>query len=203
MLVVVMLAGLAPRAGEAQGLEHDDSQPIEISADSLEVEQDKQVATFAGNVDAVQGDLVLSARALRVYYEGKGGTVGLAAGSSSTISKIEASGDVLLSSPEETAEGDLGIYDVPAQLITLEGSVVLTRGDNVLHGERLELDLATGRSRMVGTTAVAGAEGGASPNGRVKALFTPKPKNDAEAGPAAERGETAAPTPSVPSARPE
>ncbi len=175
-LSLLLLSTVAERPGVAQTLKHDSRLPIEISADSLEVAQEDQVATFAGNVDAVQGDLVLSAETLKVRYEGKSSTVGLAAGTGGTINQIEASGKVILSSPEETAEGDVGVYDVPAQLITLKGDVVLTRGENVLRGEHLELDLATGKSRMVGTTASVAADGSASTGARVKALFTPKQK---------------------------
>ncbi|MEM9626400.1 MAG: lipopolysaccharide transport periplasmic protein LptA [Pseudomonadota bacterium] len=173
-----------------QSLEHDSSLPIEISADSLEVAQEEQVATFAGNVDAVQGDLVLSADKLEVHYEGKSGGVGIAAGSGGAIRRIDAEGRVIIASPEETAEGDQGTYDVLARTVTLEGKVVLTRGANVIRGERLEMDLASGKSRIVGTeTSVAG--GTDEPSGeRVKALFTPKTRED--------DGE-----PPVPEARPE
>lgn len=188
---------LSPWGGLAQSLDHDKTLPIEISADSLEVAQEEQLATFEGNVDAVQGDLVLSAQTLKVRYEGKNSNVGLAAGAGGTINQIEARGGVIISSPEETAEGDVGVYDVPAQLITLKGDVILTRGENVLRGEQLELDLATGKSRMVGTTSSETAEGAAAPSGRVKALFTPKQKSGTK-----ESG--ANPTePPVPAAKPE
>ncbi len=169
---------LGPATAAGQSLDHDSSLPIEISADSLEVAQEEQVATFAGNVDAVQGDLVLSADELKVHYEGKGRGVGMAAGSSNRIRRIDAEGHVIIASPEETAEGDRGTYDVPAKLVTLEGEVVLTRGANVIRGERLELDLVTGKSRIVGAPAsVADGDQGASGE-RVKALFTPKVKGD-------------------------
>ncbi len=166
-----------PASGFGQSLDHDSSLPIEITADSLEVAQKEQVATFAGDVDAVQGDLVLSADKLRVYYEGKAKKIGLATGTGSTIRRIEAEGEVLLSSPQETASGDFGVYDVPAKLVTLEGSVVLTRGDNVVRGERLVMDLATGKSRMVAVETVAEDDKAVKkPDGRVRALFTPKQK---------------------------
>ena len=180
IFVVLMLSAMAAGPGFGQSLDHDQTQPIEISADSLEVAQEEQVATFAGNVDAVQGDLVLSADSLMVHYEGRGDTVGLAADTGGTINRIEASGDVILSSPEETAEGDVGVYDVPARLITLNGNVVLTRGENVIRGEQLELDLATGKSRMIGTTASANADETGKTDDRVKALFTPKQRSDDE-----------------------
>ncbi|MEZ5935116.1 MAG: LptA/OstA family protein [Alphaproteobacteria bacterium] len=166
---------LTPALG--QSLDHDSSLPIEISADSLEVEQEQQVATFAGNVDAVQGDLVLSADRLRVHYEGENRSIGLSAGQGSSIRRIDADGHVIITSPEETAEGDHGTYDVPAKLVTLEGTVVLTRGANVIRGERLEMDLVSGKSRMIGAATTV-AEGEDGSNGRVKALFTPKAKED-------------------------
>ena len=196
-LALMMIGGLFSGPVAGQELDHDETQPIEISADSLEVAQEERVATFVGNVDAVQGDLVLSAQTLKVHYEGKDRAVGLAAGTGGTINQIEASGAVILSSPEETAEGDLGVYDVPARLITLTGDVVLTRGDNVLQGEHLELDLATGKSRMIGTTAaVETAEGDQTSTERVKALFTPKQKD-----PRKETGNDAS-SPPLPAAKP-
>jgi lipopolysaccharide export system protein LptA len=53
----------------------------------------------------------------------------------------------------------------------MEGGVVLTRDDNVIRGQRLEIDLASGRSRMF--AAVPSTEGGTAPQ-RVRALFTPE-----------------------------
>lgn len=181
LTVLTALCGpvmLGAERAASQSLDHDSNQPIEISADSLEVAQEEQVATFAGNVDAVQGDLVLSADELKVHYEGKASGVGIAAGNSNSIRRIDAAGHVILASPEETAEGDHGTYDVPARMVTLEGQVVLTRGANVIRGERLEMDLVSGKSRIVGAeTSVADGDQDTSGE-RVKALFTPKAKDD-------------------------
>ncbi len=190
LLGALSLAALSPKAGLGQSLDHDSSQPIEISADSLEVEQEQQVATFAGNVDAVQGDLVLSADRLRVHYEGKESAVGIAAGSGNRIRRIDAEGSVIIASPEETAEGDQGTYDVRGKLVVLEGRVILTRGENVIRGERLVMDLVSGKSRIVGAETTVADGGEVSSGGRVRALFTPN--SDEEAN-----------NPPVPEARPE
>jgi lipopolysaccharide export system protein LptA len=172
MLVAgLVLGGLSAGADlRAQGLLQDNSLPIEITADSLEVLQNQKIATFTGNVDAVQGDMVLSADQLRVYY---GDTDGAAPGPAGTgsIRRIEADGNVFLSSPRETAQGEAGVYDVAANQLTLDGAVILTQGDNVIRGQRLEVDLASGRSRVF--AAVPSAEGGTAPQ-RVRALFTPE-----------------------------
>jgi lipopolysaccharide export system protein LptA len=210
--VLPLAAALALPAGSgawspafSQGLQHDSTLPIEITADSLEVMQDQQVATFLGNVDAVQGDLVLTSDQLRVHYRGSSEAAGVTAGS---IRRIEAMGNVFMSSPEETAQGEFGVYDVDGALLTLEGSVVLTRDENVVRGERLEIDLVTGRSQMF--AAVPSTAGG-TPGQRVKAVFVPPPEPvEPGAGPApgaaqgdaggAPAGDGAAPVPSPPKA---
>jgi lipopolysaccharide export system protein LptA len=93
-----------------------------------------------------------------------------------------------VTSPRETAEGEFGVYDVAANLITLEGQVVLTQEDNVIKGERLEVDLTSGRSQVF--AAVPSNQGGA-PGERVRAIFTPQgerptpaagPTSDASSG---------------------
>jgi lipopolysaccharide export system protein LptA len=148
--------------------------PIEIQADRLVVDQDQELATFSGNVDAVQGELSLRADRLRVFYteqnnqagggaaEGGGGTT-----DDQGIRRIEADGSVVLRQPGETAEGDAGVYDPVAGTMVLEGNVVLTRGQNVVRGTRLDSDLNTGVS--VVTAAPAAGRGQ-----RVRALFSPE-----------------------------
>jgi lipopolysaccharide export system protein LptA len=174
--VVILTAGIMAGSGaavsglHAQSLQHDTSLPIEITADSLEVLRNQQIATFTGDVDAVQGDMVLSADLLRVHYGDDGGDATGPAGANS-IRRIEAEGNVFLSSPRETAQGDAGVYDVASNQVTMEGAVVLTRDDNVIRGQRLEIDLVSGRSRVL--AAVPSTEGGAPPQ-RVRALFTPE-----------------------------
>jgi lipopolysaccharide export system protein LptA len=174
---VVAVSGL-----HAQSLQHDSSLPIEITADTLEVLRNEQIATFTGNVDAVQGDMVLSADLLRVYYgdEEEANAVGPAGANS--IRRIEAEGNVFLSSPRETAQGDAGVYDVASNQVTMEGEVVLTRDDNVIRGQRLEVDLVSGRSQVF--AAVPSTEGGAAPQ-RVRALFTPESDERADQSAAA------------------
>jgi lipopolysaccharide export system protein LptA len=167
---IALSSAAAGTGAHAQSLQHDSSLPIEITADTLEVLRNEQIATFTGNVDAVQGDMVLSADLLRVHYGDDGVDAPGLAGANS-IRRIEAEGNVFLSSPRETAEGDAGVYDVASNQVTLEGEVVLTRAENVVRGQRLEIDLVSGRSRVL--AAVASTEGGTAPQ-RVRALFTPE-----------------------------
>ena len=143
---------------------HDTKQPIEINADSLEIRQDSNVAIFSGNVTAAQGRLRLSADSLRVLYreEKEGGEAVKA-----TISRIDAIGNVFISSPTETAQGASGVYDVDSGMITLTGSVVVIRGENVIRGNRVALDLNSGRITMDGGE-------GAGERERVRAVIVPR-----------------------------
>jgi len=146
---------------------HDASLPIEISADALEVQQEQNLATFSGNVQAEQGAIRLRADMLMVHYRPQQGDASV----QGAISRIDAKGQVFFSSPGQTAQGDSGVYDVDNKLITMLGNVVLTRDKNVIRGNRLVLNLTTGKSKVDGVGGAAG--------GRVRGLFVPnkKPKN--------------------------
>ena len=61
---------------------------------------------------------------------------------------------------------DWAVYDVPAQIVTVGGNVVLSQGQNVLKGDRLVIDLKTGESRFENT-------GNSTAGGRIRALFMP------------------------------
>ncbi len=161
-LAAAILVGEGGAAQDAApGSGHDSSQPIEITADTLEVLQADKVAVFRGKVDAVQGDMLLRADRLVVHYretEADEENLGIA--------RIDAEGNVFVSSPRETAQGRRGVYDVDEARIDLTGGVILTRGDNVIQGDSLRMDLESGRS------SVAGA--GAGSGGRVHGLFVPR-----------------------------
>ena len=67
-------AGTAQEADDGGVTAGNASQAIEITADTLEVRQSERVAVFEGSVNAVQGELVLNADILTVYYrESEGG----------------------------------------------------------------------------------------------------------------------------------
>jgi lipopolysaccharide export system protein LptA len=172
---------LGPAFGqENNGLAgHDSRQPIEITSDTLTVEQPKQLATFTGNVDAVQGDMKLRADRLLVHYARNGGNGQAGGGGNQTggadpannsIRMIEAFGRVVITSPAESAQGSQGVYDVVAGTMQLTGNVILTRGENVIRGDRLDMDLNTGLSKV----------SGGKKSERVRALFAPENKPESK-----------------------
>ncbi|MEO1018328.1 MAG: LptA/OstA family protein, partial [Pseudomonadota bacterium] len=94
--------------GQDSFSDHDSNQPVEIESDNLVVRQAENLAIFTGNVDALQGTTTLKADKLIVYYQ----LSGEQSENSQPIEKIEAEGDVVITSPTETASGDEGIYDL-------------------------------------------------------------------------------------------
>ena len=150
--------------------------PIEINADTLEVFQQENRAVFSGHVVAVQDKVRLKADKMNVFYsapQDKKKDAKQVPGTQDSIKKIEVEGGVFLSTPEETASGAGGTYDVTERKIYLTKNVVLTRGKNVLKGDRLVYNFVTGMS-TVSSGGVESAGGGGKQ--RVRALFVPDKK---------------------------
>ena len=156
-----------------QGFSQNRDQPVHIEAATLEVRDKDKVATFSGNVRVQQGDTGLRCRSLLVFYEqgdetGDKGKAMQAANpgpdGQQKIKRLEARGAVVVTQKEQTATGDLGIFDMRTNTVTLTGNVVMTQGKNVLRGDRLVVDLTSGVSRV---------ESGKNGSGRVQGLFQP------------------------------
>ncbi len=159
-LLVLAAASTGARGQEVgaafAGFDTGSDQPIQIEADRLEVRDTDKVAVYSGNVQVRQGDSLLKAPELRVFYTGEATEQGAPG---SEVSRIEAGPSVTVSSGDQTASGSNIVLDMAKDLITMTGGVVLTQGPNVVRGERLVVNLATKQGRMEG--------------GRVQTLITP------------------------------
>jgi lipopolysaccharide export system protein LptA len=159
-----------------QGFSQNRDQPVHIESATLEVRDKDKVATFSGNVRVVQGDTGLRCKSLVVFYEQEGGdadkgeksktmqTASPGPGGQQSVKRLEAHGSVVVTQKEQTATGDLGIFDMKSNTVTLTGNVVMTQGQNVLRGDRLVVDLTSGVSRV---------ESSKTGQGRVQGLFQP------------------------------
>lgn len=118
---------------------------IEVTADSLEVNQTTGSSVFSGNVLAVQGAMRIAAERLLLEYQGGGGQAG-----SRRISSLTASGGVTMVTQSEAIEAREATYDIDRQTLEMIGDVVLVQGSNLLSGERFVADLRAGTGRMIG-----------------------------------------------------
>ena len=161
-LLFACLLAAAPALAQDSALKgHDSNAPIDVSADRIEVRDADNQATFSGAVSIRQGTMTLDAASVRVFYT-------RTKSDAPEISRMDAQGAVKLTSPSETATARYGIYDVAQRQVTMVGDVVLTRGGNVLRGQRLAIDLDSGRSTLDGAGA-PGVTPGAG--GRVTGRF--------------------------------
>jgi lipopolysaccharide export system protein LptA len=152
--------------------ELDSDQPIEISADELEVLQEQSKAIFRGAVEAKQGNITLNSAIMEVFYRQKNSSEG--GGNFGAVSRIEVERDVMLSTPQESAKAKRGVYKVDDQLITLTGDVILARGQNMLRGAKLDYNLKTQKSLLSSASAVTQPDGTLKTKpGRVKGVFVP------------------------------
>ncbi len=157
-----------------QGFSQNRDQPIHIEAASLEMRDKKKEATFVGNVKVVQGDTTMTSKVLVVFYESNTAPTGNATAAtpppiqssmpgpngSSSIRKLEAKGNVVVTKADQVVTGDTAVFDTKANLITMLGNpVVLTQCKSVLRGDRLLVDMTTGVSRVE------------SDSGKVQGLF--------------------------------
>jgi lipopolysaccharide export system protein LptA len=159
-----------------QGFSQNRDEPVNIESNTLEVRDKDKVATFSGDVRVKQGDTAMRSQKLVVFYvqDGQGGGAAETGkpmqaatpgpNGSQKIKRLEARGDVVVTQKDQTATGEIGVFDMPTNTVTLTGNVVMTQGKNVLRGEKLVVDLTTGVSRV---------ESGKNGKGRVQGLFLP------------------------------
>jgi len=130
------------------GLQQDTSLPVEVTSDSLSVDQASGAAVFTGNVMAKQGEMRLTAGTIRVEYTTDG----------DGIDRLIATDGVTLVSPTDAAEAAEAVYTIASGNVVMTGNVLLTQGRAAISGEKLTVNLKDGTGTMTG---------------RVKTIFTP------------------------------
>ncbi|MCZ4353376.1 lipopolysaccharide transport periplasmic protein LptA [Roseovarius aestuarii] len=155
---IAMVGGLAGVAS-AQGTQvafgnvsQDSSLPVEVTADSLDVDQNDGTAIFSGNVLIGQGEMRLSAPRVTVVY----------LKDNSGIDRLQATGGVTLVSGEDAAEASQADYNVQTGMIDMQGDVLLVQGRSALTAEKMIVDTKAGTARM---------------SGRVKTVLQPESAN--------------------------
>ncbi len=199
-LLAVPAAATAQTTGvpnALQGFSQNKNEPVHIEAASLEVRDKDKVATFSGNVVVTQGDTVLRSKTLVVFYDQEDAKGGMKAaqpgpGGKQSIRRLEARGGVVVTQKDQTATGANGIFDMKSNTITLNGGVVVTQGQNILRGDSLVVDVATGHAKV---------EAG---KGRVSGMFSPNSKDSKDSKPeAASTGSPGKPAPKGTTPRPQ
>lgn len=67
------------------------------------------------------------------------------------VDRVEATGNVTITTKQDVIRGAQGVYDVTSGKALVVGNVEISRGGNQLNGQRAEVDLNSGISRLIGT----------------------------------------------------
>lgn len=129
----------------------DPSQPVEVTADSLGVNQADGSAEFSGDVLVIQGEMRMTADRVFVVYDS----------AASHIARLEATGGVVLVNGPDAAQSERAEYTIDSGVIVMTGNVLLTQGPSTLSSNRMVVNLTTGTAQM---------------EGRVKTVLTPTEK---------------------------
>ncbi len=149
--------------------------PVDITAEGLDVFQPQHLSIFKGNVEATQDQARLRTPELRVYSKDKSQTPGAkpspaasgVAPQMGSIDHMEAAGPVYYITPTENARGDHGEYLADPDTITLTGNVVLVQGKSVGKGDKLVINRKTGESNLISYTPK-------TVTGRVRVILYPQ-----------------------------
>lgn len=122
------------------GMTVDTAAAIEVTADSLSVDQETGQAIFDGNVIIGQGDLRLTAGRVQVEY----GT------DTSEIARLIASGGITFVTADEAAEAQEAEYNITTGLLVLTGEVLLTQGASAISAGSMTINVTDGTATMDG-----------------------------------------------------
>jgi lipopolysaccharide export system protein LptA len=138
-----------------------------IARESLEYYEKKNLAIAQGDAIAIRADKRLRADTLKAHF-----ITNQDDDNSTKIDRINAIGNVHLSTATDIVTAEYADYKVNAGLVSMSGSVKITRGQTQLNGDRAEVNLNTGVSRLL--TNVKGQK---KSGARVRGIFMPSVLN--------------------------
>ena len=169
LLAAAALLALAGPAA-AQGIDLSRGGPVDVTAnDGIEWRQADQVVIARGNARAVRGGAAVDADRLLARYRpsrGRGEAAGAAPaagasdsplGGSSEIWRLEAEGNVRISTATDTARGDRAVYDIDQAVLVLTGRAlslnsaqqVITARDSLEYWSAKRMAVARGDALVV------------------------------------------------------
>ncbi len=131
-------------------LNQDTTQPVQVTADQLAVNNADGSAVFSGNVLVTQGEMKLAAGEVKVIY----GT------EQTDIETLVASGGVIVTNLGDAAEAQEAVYTIDTGVIVLSGDVLLTQGGAAMAGQKLTINLKDGTGIMEGRVTTTFQPGG-------------------------------------------
>ena len=136
-------------------------EPVDITSDEAHVNEGDRTVILSGHVLARQGEVQLQADTVTVHYLSR--TQAAETAAKGKIDSLEARGNVVVTRPGEVVKSLAATYKMIDKQILMHGNVVATRGNSVVRGENLIVDLVKQTIQLQAGSA----------DGRVHAIFTP------------------------------
>ena len=131
MLVLALALALFGTAVTA--LESDRDQPIELAADSVDIDEGKGLSTYKGDVDLRQGTMRLRADVVTVYRRGRKTSKIVAEGRPVKFQQQSNKGPV-------KGEARRMEYEVDSENLLMAGEAVLIQGKDSMRSDRIVYD---------------------------------------------------------------
>ena len=168
---ILAMAWLAMACVSANAERADRDQPVNVEADSVDIDDQKQEAVFLGNVVLTQGTLTLKADRIVVKQSESGFQSGVAYGKPAFFRQKREGIDDFIEGQAERL-----IYDGEAEKVELFNNAKLKRGGDEIRGNYISYNALTEYFEVKGSDSESGG-----PRGRVRAIIQPKNNEDDDA----------------------
>ena len=156
----IFFAALVLLTGNAWALSTDKDQPVSIEADSVDIDEAKEIAIYRGNVILIQGSINLNAEKVVVYNFQSDNSHIVATGEQVKFSQRPDNSDELIKGRANKAE-----YGINSTKLELTGKAVLVKGKNTFKNDKIIYDRV--KALVKAGTSAKGKE-------RVKITIGPK-----------------------------
>jgi lipopolysaccharide export system protein LptA len=160
---------------QAHAEKADREKPIHLEADRVTVDEAKQIAVFEGNVVLTQGTLMIKGDRMQVRQDDEGFRYGTTWGDLAYFRQKREGVDEYIEGWAERIE-----YDGRADKVQMYNRAMMKRGQDEVRGSYISYDAVSEFFQVIGGGTKAATAG--NPQGRVRAILQPKPKDKPAAG---------------------
>jgi len=115
------------KKGGTSAFEFNQKDPIYITADWMEFDQNKNTLTYKGRVVTIQGEMTIRSETLTADYNPD----------MKQIKQIVAEGKVNATQGDRVATGDRAVFDEKTKTVTLTGNPIMRQGNSQISGSRV------------------------------------------------------------------
>jgi len=174
--IMILSLSLLGFSGSVLAESADRDKPIDLEADTVKVDDSKQISTYSGNVILTQGTLVIHADKLVVREDSEGFQHSTSLGNPTTFKqKMEGKNEYIQGSAQRIE------YDGRMDKVQLYTKAWVKRGEDIVHGDYIMYDANAEYAEVIGGGPQAATPG--TPSGRVRAIIQPKGKKAPETAP--------------------